>query len=153
MKQIKMSQVLLMVFLLTSLTMVASTLTVIQEVADGKVNFVNLAIEFAKYVFLGMLITAINHIVAGTFNLKLWLKDTLLPAVLAYGGGLAIAALDIYLPQWDFFVEAAIGGVTDHTDFTNLAVTGVVLVAIIKGLFKINDTREKNAVRKAKLNK
>lgn len=132
-----------LMLLLVSFTTIASTLTVIQEGTVESVNFLTLAIDYAKFTFLTMLILAANHIVAGTFSLSIWFKDSLLPALLAYGGGLAIAALDIYATSWDFFVEGIIGVSTDYTDFTNLALTGMVLVAFIKGLFKINQTKAK----------
>ena len=147
----KIKQILLMVLLLIPIGMLAANLNfTVQDANVGEVDFINLAIEYAKFTFLAMFVLAMNHIVARTFNFKIWWKTTLLPAILAYVGGLVIAALDIYATSWDFFVEGVVG-VTDYQDFTNLALTGVVLVAFVKGLLNINKTQEKNAKRKAEL--
>lgn len=143
-------RILLLALVLMPTIMVASTLTtILQNEPEIEVNFLNLAIEYAKFTFLTTVILAMNHIVARTFNLNLWLKDTALPLVFAYIGGLAIAALDIYATSWDFFVEAVVGSPTDYTDFTNLAMTGMVLVSFVKGLTKITQTQEKVADKKA----
>lgn len=126
-----------------------------QEVIESgteAINFWDIVLGYAKFVFLGMLITAANHLVAGTFEGKLWLKTTFLPGLITYVGGLAIAALDIYVTKWDWFVESIIGQSTDYTDYSNLAITGVILVSIIKGLFEVNKTKEKNAIRLSKNN-
>lgn len=151
MKKLFLNMLLILALLIPTLA-IATTLSLTQEdtvETVTSVNFLTLALEYAKFTFLAMLILAANHIVAGTFNFKLWLQDSLIPAALAYGGGLAVAALDIYATSWDFFVEAVLGAPTDYTDFTNLAVTGMILVAFIKGLFKINQTQEKVALKKA----
>jgi TRAP-type C4-dicarboxylate transport system permease small subunit len=147
-------KILLIGLLLVPAIMVASTLTtVFQDDPVENVDFLALALEYAKFTFIGMIMLAINHVVAGTFNLRLWLSDSLIPALFAYGGGLAIAALDIYAKSWDFFVEQVVGAPTDYTDFTNLAITGMVLVAFVKGLFKIRQTQEKVATKKAEAKK
>ena len=141
-------RILMVVLFFIPFVALASTLEILQEADEGKVDFLKLAWEYFKYTFLTSIVLAMNHIVAGTFNISLWWADTGKPLVFAFVGGLGIAALDIYATSWDFFVEAVVGQQTDYTDFENLALTGVFLVGFIKGLFKINKTREKVALKK-----
>lgn len=129
----------LVIFMLLSVAIFAQVV----EQPPTSFDYLGLVLGLGQYIFIGMLLTAVNHIVAFTFDIKLWLGNTFLPAVYAYVASLVLAAIDIWLPQFDFLVTAVVGQEVDTSDYGNLAVVGIVLVGVIKGYLERKKTQAK----------
>lgn len=135
-------------FLLLAIFMIAPIMIFAQnvpvETITAETPFWKISLEFGIYTLGSTLVLAINHIVAGTFKLSAWWADSAKPLAFSLAAGIALIALDKYLPSVDAFIERFTGP-TDFTNFGTMATASLVLVAFIKGLLKINKTKEKVA--------
>lgn len=107
-----------------------------------------LAISLFPAILLGALATAANHLMAGTFRLKLWLADTGWPALIAYIIAIALGLIDQKLQVLDGFIETIFQIKTDANDILALASVAWVLVPMVKGLFKRGTTQTKVVEKK-----
>lgn len=145
----KTKAILTSILFLLPLIVMASNF--IHDVSAGTMKVIelkNIALDFGVYSFAGAIIGATNHIIARTFNVKLWFKDTYKPALIAYVAGMALITTDLYIPSINFLIEGVIGQEIDTMNYSRLTLAAIALVAIIKGFFKIKSTQAK--VAKAK---
>ena len=135
-------------FLILLLLLTVPMLLIAQDTTEPpaeSVNVLSIAIQLIVGVLSGALITAINHITAGTFNFDLWFTDTLRPALWALLASAILAVVDLYVPFLDALFESVFQISTDANNTTALAATAFVLVPIIKGFLKREQTKAKVA--------
>jgi len=140
----KTKSILTIILFLFPLMLIANNF--IQEVSSGTMKVIEIkriALDFGAYSFAGALIGATNHIIARTFNLKIWFKDTYKPALIGYLAGMVLVITDIYIPSINFLVEGVIGQEIDTMSYGRLTIAAIALVAVAKGFFKIKSTRAK----------
>lgn len=113
----------------------------VTEVPPELPAFWEFAVAFFFATFGGILLTSINHITAGTFSWKWFWHDSTKPLVFAFVAGLAISAVQIFLPSKAFLIEY-VTGQEATLDYSVLMATGATLAMFVKGLFKIGDTRK-----------
>ena len=128
--------------LFSLMTLLAFTAFASAEISPQP-NLLSLTSKIALATLGGALLTAVNHVVAMTFDFKIWLADTLVPALIAFGISMALGLIDIYSSVADRLVESIFGISTDANDASSLAMTALVLVPLIKGFFKRSQTKAK----------
>jgi hypothetical protein len=109
------------------------------------VDWLTIGLKVAGATLAGALITAANHLVAFTFNLKLWFEDTAMPALVAFIVTMILALIDVYVKVLDGIIESIFGAETDINNIPALVATAILLVPIIKGYFKRKETKVKVA--------
>lgn len=107
------------------------------------IGFGGIVMQIALVTVVAAISTGFNHLVAGTFSITIWLSDTFIPALIAFGVSIALASIDLYVESIDPLIEQLIGAETNAYDSSGLAIVAFALVPLIKGLFKIKSTRKK----------
>lgn len=94
-------------------------------------------------ILLSSLVEAANHIMAGTFVVKVWWVSTARPAVWTFVVYAALAVIDIYVPFLDSIIEGIFSIQTDAGDTAALVAISYVVFPIVKALFTRQRTKEK----------
>jgi len=139
MKNLK--QLFLLLLLFTSAIVFAYN--TVQDASDLP-TFGEVVWTIAKITLVQAVALAFTHIVAKTFDLKVWLKNNLAPAAIAFGIAVALAAADLYLAtSVDVIIELVIGETTSAYDIQGLTVIAFALVPVVQAFLFGNVARTK----------
>jgi len=143
-----MKPLILTLLFLLPLSLLA--MNVIQD-AESTPTFGGVVWNLAQITLIQAIALAFVHIVAKTFDLKVWFKNNGLPAVLAFGIATGLAAIDIYLATTvDVVIEMVIGETTNAYDYQALVVIAFVLVPVVQSFMfgNVAKTQAKVAAKK-----
>lgn len=109
------------------------------------IDFLLILKDFGIGILGFLLLEASKHFFAGTFNIYIFFVKNVKPLLWSIIGGIIIATVAVFFPQYVPFVESNIGE-DISTDWSSLLITGGIVGALIKAMFEKNQAKAKTKV-------